>query len=207
MKLDIYQKTGKKSAKKVTLNEEVFGITPNKHCVYLAVSSEMASIRQGTHSSKTRAEVSGSGAKPWRQKGTGRARAGTSRSPIWRGGGRAFPASARSYAQKVNRKMYRAALRSILSELVRQDRLRVCNDIQVTEPRTRRMKAVLGQLGIAGRALLVTADYDQNVTLAARNLVDVEVLEAGRLDPVSLVGSEAVYFTTDALRKVEAGLQ
>ena len=103
--------------------------------------------------------------------------------------------------------MYRAALRSILSELVRQDRLRVCNDIQVTEPKSRGMKAVLGQLGIDGRALLVTADYDQNVALAARNLVDVEVLEAGRIDPVSLVDNEAVYFTTDALRKVEAGLQ
>ena len=103
--------------------------------------------------------------------------------------------------------MYRAALRSILSELVRQDRLRVCNDIQVTEPKSRGMKAVLGQLGIDGRALLVTADYDQNVALAARNLVDVEVLEAGIIDPVSLVDNEAVYFTTDALRKVEAGLQ
>jgi large subunit ribosomal protein L4 len=195
------------SREQLEVSDSVFGADFREPLVHQVVTAYLSAARSGTSSQKNRSAVQGGGAKPWRQKGTGRARAGTSRSPIWRGGGRAFPASARSYAQKVNRKMYRAALRSILSELVRQDRLRVCNDIQVTEPKSRGMKAVLGQLGIDGRALLVTADYDQNVALAARNLVDVEVLEAGRIDPVSLVDNEAVYFTTDALRKVEAGLQ
>ncbi len=205
MEIPVFKLDG--SREQLEVSDSVFGADFREPLVHQVVTAYLSAARSGTSSQKNRSAVQGGGAKPWRQKGTGRARAGTSRSPIWRGGGRAFPASARSYAQKVNRKMYRAALRSILSELVRQDRLRVCNDIQVTEPKSRGMKAVLGQLGIDGRALLVTADYDQNVALAARNLVDVEVLEAGRIDPVSLVDNEAVYFTTDALRKVEAGLQ
>ena len=205
MEIPVFKLDG--SREQLEVSDSVFGADFREPLVHQVVTAYLSAARSGTSSQKNRSAVQGGGAKPWRQKGTGRARAGTSRSPIWRGGGRAFPASARSYAQKVNRKMYRAALRSILSELVRQDRLRVCNDIQVTEPKSRGMKAVLGQLGIDGRALLVTANYDQNVALAARNLVDVEVLEAGRIDPVSLVDNEAVYFTTDALRKVEAGLQ
>ena len=205
MEIPVFKLDG--SREQLEVSDSVFGADFREPLVHQVVTAYLSAARSGTSSQKNRSAVQGGGAKPWRQKGTGRARAGTSRSPIWRGGGRAFPASARSYAQKFNRKMYRAALRSILSELVRQDRLRVCNDIQVTEPKSRGMKAVLGQLGIDGRALLVTADYDQNVALAARNLVDVEVLEAGRIDPVSLVDNEAVYFTTDALRKVEAGLQ
>ena len=205
MEIPVFKLDG--SREQLEVSDSVFGADFREPLVHQVVTAYLSAARAGTSSQKNRSAVQGGGAKPWRQKGTGRARAGTSRSPIWRGGGRAFPASARSYAQKVNRKMYRAALRSILSELVRQDRLRVCNDIQVTEPKSRGMKAVLGQLGIDGRALLVTADYDQNVALAARHLVDVEVLEAGRIDPVSLVDNEAVYFTTDALRKVEAGLQ
>ena len=205
MEIPVFKLDG--SREQLEVSDSVFGADFREPLVHQVVTAYLSAARSGTSSQKNRSAVQGGGAKPWRQKGTGRARAGTSRSPIWRGGGRAFPASARSYAQKVNRKMYRAALRSILSELVRQDRLRVCNDIQVTEPKSRGMKAVLGQLGIDGRALLVTADYDQNVALDARNLVDVEVLEAGRIDPVSLVDNEAVYFTTDALRKVEAGLQ
>ena len=205
MEIPVFKLDG--SREQLEVSDSVFGADFREPLVHQVVTAYLSAARSGTSSQKNRSAVQGGGAKPWRQKGTGRARAGTSRSPIWRGGGRAFPASARSYAQKVNRKMYRAALRSILSELVRQDRLRVCNDIQVAEPKSRGMKAVLGQLGIDGRALLVTADYDQNVALAARNLVDVEVLEAGRIDPVSLVDNEAVYFTTDALRKVEAGLQ
>ena len=205
MEIPVFKLDG--SREQLEVSDSVFGADFREPLVHQVVTAYLSAARSGTSSQKNRSAVQGGGAKPWRQKGTGRARAGTSRSPIWRGGGRAFPASARSYAQKVNRKMYRAALRSILSELVRQDRLWVCNDIQVTEPKSRGMKAVLGQLGIDGRALLVTANYDQNVALAARNLVDVEVLEAGRIDPVSLVDNEAVYFTTDALRKVEAGLQ
>ena len=205
MELPVFKLDG--SQEQLEVSDSVFSADFREPLVHQVVTAYLSGGRSGTSSQKNRSAVRGGGAKPWRQKGTGRARAGTIRSPIWRGGGRAFPASARRYAQKVNRKMYRAALRSILSELVRQDRLRVCNAIQVAEPRTRGMTGILDQLGITGRALLVTADYDQNVTLAARNLVDVEVLEAGSLDPVSLVGSESVFFTTEALRKVEAALQ
>ena len=205
MELPVFKLDGTQD--QLEVSDSVFSADFKEPLVHQVVTAYLSGGRSGTSSQKNRSAVRGGGAKPWRQKGTGRARAGTIRSPIWRGGGRAFPASARSYAQKVNRKMDRAALRSILSELVRQDRLRVCNAIQVAEPRTRGMTGILDQLGITGRALLVTADYDQNVTLAARNLVDVEVLEAASLDPVSLVGSESVFFTTDALRKVEAALQ
>ncbi len=135
MKLDIYQKSGKKSAKKVTLNEEVFGITPNKHCVYLAVSSEMASIRQGTHSSKTRAEVSGGGVKPWRQKGTGRARVGSIRNPSRVHGSKAFGPKPHKYDKKVNKKVRQLARRSVLSQKVSENNFIVIDNILPETPK------------------------------------------------------------------------
>ena len=141
------------------------------------------------------------------RKGTGRARAGTNRSPIWRGGGRAFPATYRSYAQKVNRKMYRAAVRSILSELVRQDRLKVCDDIRLDRPRTKMLAELLLKLDAHGRVLIVTAEYNQNLTMAARNMKDVQVREVAKLDPVGLVNSESILFSSKALRDVENSLQ
>ena len=193
--------------RKVSLADTVFGVEYKEPLVHQVVCAYLAGARSGTSSQKNRSAVSGGGAKPWRQKGTGRARDGTRRSPLWRGGGRAFPATGRSYAQKVNRRMYRAAIRSILSELLRQGRLVICDDIQLSEPRTARMASALGELGVTGRTLLVTAEYDANVTLSARNLISVEALEASRLDPVSLVGSEHIVFTESALRKVEEALQ
>lgn len=191
----------------LAVSDTIFSTDFREPLVHQVVAAYLSGARSGTSAQKNRSDVRGGGSKPWRQKGTGRARAGTIRSPIWRGGGRAFPARARSYSQKVNRKMYRAALRSILSELVRQDRLRVCNEIQVTVPKTSGMIGVLDQLDVTGRVLLVTANYDQNVVLAARNLTGIEVLEASQLNPVSLVGSETVVLTADALRMVEASLQ
>lgn len=191
----------------VSLADAVFGTDYKEPLIHQVVCAYLAGARAGTSAQKNRSAVSGGGAKPWRQKGTGRARAGTSRSPIWRGGGRAFPSSTRSYAQKVNRKMYRAAIRSILSELVRQGRVVICNDIQIDEPKTAKMVKALQGLGVRGRALLVTSDYDLNVSLAARNLIGVESLHAAALDPVSLVGSDHVIFTEDALRKVEETLR
>jgi large subunit ribosomal protein L4 len=185
----------------------VFGAEYKEPLVHQVVCAYLAGARSGTSAQKNRSAVSGGGAKPWRQKGTGRARAGTSRSPLWRKGGRAFPSSTRSYSQKVNRKMYRAAIRSILSELMRQERLVICDDIQLSEPKTAKMADALGGLGVTGRTLLVTAEYDANVALSARNLVSVETLEASQLDPVSLVGSEHIVFTEGALRKVEEALQ
>ena len=193
--------------RQVSLADAVFNVDFKEPLVHQGVSAYLAGARAGTSSQKNRSAVSGGGAKPWRQKGTGRARAGTSRSPIWRGGGRTFASTPRSYAQKVNRKMYRAAIRSILSELIRQGRVRICDEIQLDQPKTAHMAEALGQMGVIGRTLLVTADYNLNVMLSARNLVSVEALEAAQLDPVSLVGSENVVFTVDALRKVEEALQ
>ena len=195
------------TGQQLAVSEDVFATAFLEPLVHQVVVAYMSGTRSGTSSQKNRSAVSGGGSKPWRQKGTGRARAGTIRSPIWRGGGRAFPATARSYSQKVNRKMYRAALRSILSELIRQERLRVCDEIQVSQPKTKVMTDVLAKLGLSGRVLLVTADYDQNVSLSARNLPGVEVVEAAQVNPVSLVGNETVVLTADALRKVEASLQ
>ena len=193
--------------RKVSLADAVFGAEYKEPLVHQVVCAYLAGARAGTSAQKNRSAVSGGGAKPWRQKGTGRARAGTSRSPLWRKGGRAFPSSTRSYSQKVNRKMYRAAIRSILSELLRQDRLLICDNIQLGEPKTAQMADALGGLGVSGRTLLVTAEYDANVALSARNLISVETLEASQLDPVSLVGSEHIVFTEGALRKVEEALQ
>ena len=139
----------------LAVSEDVFATAFREPLVHQVVVAYMSGTRSGTSSQKNRSDVSGGGSKPWRQKGTGRARAGTIRSPIWRGGGRAFPATARSYSQKVNRKMYRAALRSILSELIRQERLRVCDEIQVSQPKTKVMTDVLAKLGLSGRVLLV----------------------------------------------------
>lgn len=193
--------------RKVSLADAVFGAEFKEPLVHQVVCAYLAGARAGTSAQKNRSAVSGGGAKPWRQKGTGRARAGTSRSPLWRKGGRAFPSSTRSYSQKVNRKMYRAAIRSILSELLRQERLLICDEIQLSEPKTAKMADALGGLGVSGRTLLVTAEYDVNVALSARNLISVETVQASQLDPVSLVGSENIVFTEGALRKVEEALQ
>ena len=191
----------------VSLADTVFAADYKEPLIHQAVCAYLAGARSGTSAQKNRSAVSGGGAKPWRQKGTGRARAGTSRSPIWRGGGRAFPSANRSYAQKLNRKMYRAAIRSILSELVRQGRVLICDDILVDEPKTSKMSKTLQGLGISGRVLLVTSEFDLNVALSARNLVGVETLEVSELNPVSLVGSEHVIFSEAAVKKVEEALQ
>ena len=195
------------SDRSVSLADTVFGADYKEPLIHQVVCAYLAGGRAGTSAQKNRSAVSGGGAKPWRQKGTGRARAGTSRSPIWRGGGRAFPSSTRSYAQKVNRKMYRAAVRSILSELVRQDRVLICDDIKLDQPKTSKMTEALKGLGLSGRTLLVTSEFDANVMLSARNIIGVEVTNANEIDPVSLVGSEHVIFTEAAVRKIEETLQ
>ena len=187
--------------------DSIFAEEFKESLVHQVVTAYLAGGRSGSSSQKNRADVRGGGSKPWRQKGTGRARAGTSRSPIWRGGGRAFPATSRNYAQKVNRKMYRAAVRSILSELVRQDRLKVCDEIRLDQPRTKILAELLLKLDARGRVLIVTAEYNQNLTLAARNIKDVEVNEVTKLNPVGLVNCESVLFSSKALREVENSLQ
>ena len=191
----------------IDVSDSIFAGEFKEPLVHQVVTAYLASGRSGSSSQKNRSDVRGGGRKPWRQTGTGRARAGTIRSPIWRGGGRAFPATSRNYAQKVNRKMYRAAVRAILSELVRQDRLKVCDDIQLDQPRTKMLAELLLKLDARGRVLIVTAEYNQNLTMAARNMKDVEVREGARLDPVGLVNSESILFSSKALRDVENSLQ
>ena len=177
MKLDIYQKSGKKSAKKVTLNEEVFGITPNKHCVYLAVSSEMASIRQGTHSSKTRAEVSGSGAKPWRQKGTGRARVGSIRNPSRVHGSKAFGPKPHKYDKKVNKKVRQLARRSVLSQKVSENNFIVLDNILPETPKTSEFSGLLKNFNLTGEKVTVLTDtMEENLYLGSRNIKNICVV-------------------------------
>ena len=165
----------------------------------------MAAARSGTKGQKTRSEVSGGGAKPWKQKGSGRARAGTTRSPIWRTGGVTFAARNRNYEQKLNKKMYRAAMRSIFSELLRQGRLVVSDDLTVSEPKTSALKKKLEGLGLSS-GLIVTEGLDINLYLSARNLPHVTVSEARSLSPVELVHSEKVVVTTAALKAIEESL-
>ena len=177
MKLDIYQKSGKKSAKKVTLNKEVFGITPNKHCVYLAVSSEMASIRQGTHSSKTRAEVSGSGAKPWRQKGTGRARVGSIRNPSRVHGSKAFGPKPHKYDKKVNKKVRQLARRSVLSQKVSENNFIVIDNILPETPKTSEFSGLLKNFNLTGEKVTVLTDtMEENLYLGSRNIKNICVV-------------------------------
>ena len=177
MKLDIYQKSGKKSAKKVTLNEEVFGITPNKHCVYLAVNSEMASIRQGTHSSKTRAEVSGSGAKPWRQKGTGRARVGSIRNPSRVHGSKAFGPKPHKYDKKVNKKVRQLARRSVLSQKVSENNFIVIDNILPETPKTSEFSGLLKNFNLTGEKVTVLTDtMEENLYLGSRNIKNICVV-------------------------------
>ena len=187
----------------VQVSDAAFGKEFNESLVHQVVTAYLAAGRQGSAKQKTRSEVSGGGKKPWRQKGTGRARAGTIRSPIWRGGGTTFAARPRDYSQKVNRKMYRGALRSILSELVRQERLVVVDSITPDQPRTRVFNARLQELGVQQDALIVSDSVERNLELASRNIPNVAVSDVRGVDPVSLVAHNHVVVTVDALKKFE----
>jgi large subunit ribosomal protein L4 len=200
MELNIVSPGGSKG--KVSVSEVAFGREFNQDLVHQAVVAYMAGARQGTKAQKTRAEVSGGGKKPWRQKGTGRARAGTTRSPIWRGGGVTFAAKPRDYEQKLNKKMYRAALQCILSELNRQNRLIVVESFDVDTPKTKNLVQKLAQFDLK-EALIVTEDMSENLFLASRNLYKVGVLDVSGVDPVSLIGFDKVVMTVPALKKFE----
>jgi len=190
------------SGESVELADASFAAPFNEPLVHQVVVAYLAGARAGTKAQKNRAEVSGGNAKPWRQKGTGRARHGSTRSPIWVGGGRAFAARPRNFSQKVNRKMYRRALRSILSELVRQDRLVLTDTFGVGAPKTKEFVAKLAELGVA-KGLVVVEGFDMNLWLAARNVPNVEVIDASSVDPVSLVAAERVVMTVPAARILE----
>lgn len=191
------------------VSDVAFGAPFNETLVHQIVTAYLAGGRAGTRAQKSRSDVSGGGAKPWKQKGSGRARAGTIRSPLWRHGGVTFAARPQDYEQKVNRKMYRGALRAILSELVRQDRLQVADGIAVAEPRTRLLVDQLGQWNIepTARVLLVVETASASLILAARNLYHVQICEAGRVNPVALVGADCVLIERGALATLEGWLQ
>ena len=189
----------------VEVADATFGKEFNEALVHQVVTAYLAGGRQGTRAQKNRSDVRGGGKKPWRQKGTGRARAGTIRSPIWRSGGVTFAARPQDYTQKVNRKMYRAAMRSILSELVRQERLVVVEEFNVEAPKTKQVAAKLKELNLE-KVLIVTEEVDETLYLAARNLPHVDVVDVAAADPVSLVAFDKVLVTVSALRKFEEKL-
>ena len=194
---------GKKSS--VELSDAPFGADFNEPLVHQIVTAYLAGQRQGNKAQKNRSQVRGGGAKPWRQKGTGRARAGTSRSPLWVGGGQTFAASPRDFTQKVNRKMYRGAMRSMLSELVRQDRLLLTEKFSVSAPKTKELVAKLDKLKL-GSALIVVEGFDRDLLLAARNLPAVEVQDAQSVDPVNLIKYDKVLMTVAAVKLLEERL-
>lgn len=190
----------------VELSERAFGVDYNEALVHQVVTACLAGARQGTKRQKNRADVRGGGAKPWRQKGTGRARAGTIRSPIWVGGGRTFAARPRDYSQKVNKKMYRGALRSMVSELVRQDRFVVVDELTLEAPKTRLLAAKLKELDLAN-VLIVTEAFDEALYLAARNLAGVGIIDVTDIDPVTLIRFEKILLTVAACKLIEERLQ
>ncbi len=198
------------STKKLEIADEVFLCDFNEALIHQVVTAYMAAGRAGTKAQKTRAEVRGGGAKPWKQKGTGRARAGTIRSPIWRTGGVTFAAKPRSYKQKVNKKMYKGALRSILSELIRQDRLTVVDTFTVEEPKTKVLLKKLQDMSAAdGRVLIVTDAINEELYLSARNLHNVDLRDAASSasDPVALVAADKVIITEAAIKEIEGLLR
>lgn len=204
MKIRI-QGEGKDQGSSVDVADSAFGAEFNEPLVHQVVTAFLAGARAGTKAQKTRAEVRGGGTKPWQQKGTGRARAGTIRSPIWVGGGKAFAAKPRDHSQKVNRKMYRGALKSVLSELVRQDRLVVTESMAMEAPKTRELAGKLKELGLKN-VLIVNEAFDEKVFLSARNLPDVGICDASSIDPVVLMRFEKVLITLPALKLIEERL-
>ena len=193
---------GQGSADAMTVSDTTFGREFNESLVHQVVVSYLAGARSGNRAQKTRSEVRGGGRKPWKQKGTGRARAGTIRSPIWRSGGVTFAAKPQDHSQKVNKKMYRGAIRSILSELVRQERLIVVESFSIEVPKTRELLNMLNALKLQD-VLIVTDKVDENLYLAARNLHKVDVRDVAAIDPVSLIGFEKVLMTVNAVKQLE----
>lgn len=191
----------------VDVVEGVFVTDYNEALIHQVVVAYMAGARQGTKAQKTRSEVSGGGAKPWRQKGTGRARVGTIRSPIFRKGGVTFAAKPKSYKQKVNRKMYSGAIKSILSELVRSGRMTVVEELKLETPKTKEFKSVVDSLGVNDVLFVVgVEEFSENVYLSSRNLKNVAVCDSVEINPVSLVCFENIVFTKKAIKEIEEKL-
>jgi large subunit ribosomal protein L4 len=204
MKLKLVSKGAQ--AQDVEVSDATFAREFNEALVHQVVTAYRAAGRAGTKAQKTKAEVRGGGIKPWRQKGTGQARAGSIRSPIWVGGGRAFAAKPRDFSQKVNRKMYRGALRSMLSELARQERLVLVNGLELDAPKTKMLVQKLSDLEMGNSVLVLVEAHDEKLELAARNLPHVDVLPVGALDPLSLARHDKVLATVGAVRLLEERL-
>lgn len=203
MELQLHSNTGGQS---ITLSDATFGRKFNEALVHQVVNAYMAGGRAGTKAQKTRRQVRGGGRKPWAQKGSGQARAGSIRSPLWRGGGKTFAAVPRDFSQKVNRRMYQGAMRVILSELIRQQRVVVLQEFGVEAPKTKQLIDKLKSLGLSDNVLIVTEQVDEKLYLAARNLANVDVRDVTGLDPVSLVGYEKVLMTVPSIRRLEEWL-
>ena len=197
---------GSDSGSNVSLSDAVFARDFNEDLIHQVVTAYMAAGRSGTKAQKNRAAVRGGGAKPWNQKGSGRARAGTIRSPLWKGGGVTFAAAPRNYEQKVNKKMHKAAMQSIFSELARQDRLVIVETLGQDTPKTKQLSLKLKGMGL-DQVMIVTAEFNENLHLSARNLVKVDTMNVSSLNPVGLVGYDKVVVTTDAVKKIEELLQ
>ena len=204
MKLKI-EKSGKKQAGTMSVADSVFAAEFNEPLVHQVLVSYMARSRSGTKAQKSRSEVRGGGRKPWRQKGTGRARVGTIRSPLWRGGGVTFATKPRDYSKKINKKMFRGAMRSIFSELVRQKRFICVDEFDVTESKTKLVKDKLDKLGLK-EVLIITEGLSENLYLGVRNIPKVDVMDTNEIDPYSLIGFEKVLITQTAVEKVEEWL-
>jgi len=206
MQLPLRDADGQAAKSGVELDDSAFAVEYNETLIHQVVTAYMAGARSGTRAQKSRSDARGGGAKPWRQKGTGQARAGTIRSPLWRGGGVTFAARPQDHTQKVNRKMYRSALRSILSELARQERLLLVEEFTVEQPKTKELAAKLAKMGLA-EVLIVKESEDENLALAARNLYQVGVCGTREVDPVSLVAFDKVLITVAALKQLEERLR
>ena len=204
MKIKI-EKSGKKQSGTIDVADSVFAAEFNEPLVHQVLVSYMSGSRSGTKSQKSRSEVRGGGRKPWRQKGTGRARAGTIRSPLWRGGGVTFAAKSRDYSKKVNRKMFRGAMRSIFSELVRQERFLCVDEFDVSDSKTKLVKEKLNKLGLK-EVLIITEGLSENLYLGVRNIPKVDVMDTNEINPYSLIGFEKVLITQAAVEKVEEWL-
>jgi len=187
----------------IELNDSVFGIEPNQHVLFEAVIMQRASLRQGTHKVKNRSEVAGGGRKPWRQKGTGRARQGSIRSPQWRGGGVVFGPTPRSYSYKLPKKVRRLAIKSALSSKVIDNSIVVLEDLALNAPKTKEMAAVLKGLSVERKALIVTADNNENVALSSRNIPNVTVVTANGVNVLDVLNHDKLIMTKAAVQKVE----
>ena len=205
MDLKLIELASGKEAGSVKVSEAVFGTEFNESLVHQVVNAYLAGARSGTKGQKNRSAVRGGGAKPWAQKGSGRARAGTSRGPIWIGGGRAFPGHNRDFSQKVNKKMYRGAMKSIFSELARTERLVVVDDFKVEAPKTKDFVAKLNTLNLKD-VLVITEGFDEYLYLSARNLYHADVCDVASIDPVSLVGFKSIVVTQGAIKQLEEKL-